>query len=293
MRYQIERASILDAEAERNLAQAIHSPAPDSPWDFDRHLAAVNDARNAIVRANSPLVANIARRYLNRGVDFEDLCQEGHLGLLKAALKFDHTRGLRFSTYATWWIHQSIKKTIPKISRVVHLNKEVLAALKLWDQAEERLERKIGRKPENDEIAAEMETMMSDKILEKLKKKLGRSPTEAEADTEIQKKLPASRSEDIASARRWITGRAASGEWQDLVNSEDEEDELLENQLRVALHELRQLDERLRLVISQRVGLDGEGVRTFNEIGKSCNVSRQRAKELFENARNRLKITCC
>lgn len=140
-------------DALRKLKQAPHHACAD---EWEHAITEGMTAREHIIKANTRLVVSIAKKYMNRGVPFLDLIQEGNLGLMKAVEKFDYKRGFRFSTYATWWIRQTITRAIADQGRTIRVPVHMSDSIRRLYRAARKLEQENGRKPSPEEIAAEI-----------------------------------------------------------------------------------------------------------------------------------------
>ena len=153
---EIDLAMRLEAglEAEKNLRKH-----PNSPRNLEWQLLAQDgqNARDHLIKANTRLVVSIAKKYMSRGVPFLDLIQEGNLGLMKAVEKFDYRRGYRFSTYATWWIRQTITRAIADQGRTIRVPVHMSDRIRRLYRVARQLEQEYGRKPTAEEIAVEMD----------------------------------------------------------------------------------------------------------------------------------------
>ncbi len=217
------------------------------------------DARNSMIRSNLRLVISLAKKYINLGVPFSDLIEEGNIGLMKAVEKFDPKKGFRFSTYAAWWIKQGISRAIidqGKMIRVpVYMNEEILK----YKKACEKLTHKFKRKPTIGEIAKKMQVSVG-KVRD-----LDRSITRMSSlDAPI--------------------GEDGEGQVKDIIEDQttaapDEQLETFFNKER-AIGMLDMLNERERKIITLRFGLTDGNTRTLAEIAKELGVSRERVRQV-------------
>ncbi len=240
--------------------------------EIARHFAQIRDgahqARDHLVRANLRLVIAVAKRYIGRGMDLLDLIQEGNIGLIRAVGKFDHRRRYKFSTYATWWIRQSITRAIADQSRTVRLPVHVVETRAKLDRVRQRLFQEYGRRPTSEELAAE----------------LGVSPEKVDRLCETASLEPVSLEMPV--------GEEGS-ELADLVEDENAlvpEDMATQHLFREQL--LRLLDTlspRERRVIELRFGLQDGRSRTLGEVGREFGVSRERIRQIERQALSKLR----
>ena len=254
---EIGRTSLLTADEEILLAAAVEAgraePCPDS---VKQEAVA---AYRRLIEANLRLVPGIARRYLNRGLDLADLIQEGNLGLMRAAEKFDHRRGFRFSTYASCWIKQPIGRAVEDRGRPIRLPIHVAEELRRILVVRSRLEQELGREPTLVELGAL--TALSPERLHEL---LAWLPRPASLDAASQDE------HDLSLADRIADGEASDP----AVAAEFGE---VQAGLRQALG---LLDERERQVLELRFGLGGGDDLTLVEVGERLGLSRERVRRL-------------
>ncbi|MBW4652316.1 MAG: RNA polymerase sigma factor RpoD [Kaiparowitsia implicata GSE-PSE-MK54-09C] len=249
----------LDAE----WAQAVDMALPA----FRRRLYIGRRAKDKMVQSNLRLVVSIAKKYMNRGLSFQDLIQEGSLGLIRAAEKFDHEKGYKFSTYATWWIRQAITRAIADQSRTIRLPVHLYETISRIKKTTKLLSQEMGRKPTEEEIATRMEM-----TIEKLRF-IAKS-----AQLPISLETPIGKEEDSRLG--------------DFIESDGEtpEDQVSKNLLREDLESvLSTLSPRERDVLRLRYGLDDGRMKTLEEIGQIFNVTRERIRQIEAKALRKLR----
>ncbi|MDD5435032.1 MAG: sigma-70 family RNA polymerase sigma factor [Nitrospira sp.] len=252
--HEISHASLLTFQDEKELADAI--------------LHGDSSARDTMIEANLRLVVNIGKRYLNRGLPLADIIEEGNLGLMKAVERYDHTKGFRFSTYASWWIKQSIERAIINQTKTIRLPVHVAEHINKYLSIVEILIQEYGREPSTQEIADKMKYSSED--VEGLKQLIRKTysletPVGDHEESYLKDIIADSTINSPAKIAEWISMRHEIDTWLDRLKPKE------------------------RDVICKRFGLLGQEPMTLEEIGQEFGLTRERIRQIEATSLGKLR----
>ena len=278
---EIGQIPLLDPKEEPIIARQIQEGEqakediknPDLSDEEKKKLAKIiadgEEAKQTLISSNLRLVVSIAKKYVGRGMLFLDLIQEGNCGLIKAVEKFDYTKGFKFSTYATWWIRQSITRAIADQARTIRIPVHMVETINKLTRIQRQLVQDLGRDPMPEEIAEKMDNISAEKVREI--QKIALDPVSLE--TPIGE-------EDDSHLGDFIEDK-------DTLSPDDyTNNQLLKDEINAVLQGLTEREEK---VLRLRFGLLDGRTRTLEEVGKEFNVTRERIRQIEAKALRKLK----
>ncbi len=260
---EIQDVALLTAEQERTLAKRMKKFSSKKPLEVQD----ARDAREQFIKANLRLVVSVAKNYINKGLAFLDLIEEGNLGLLRAVQRFDPARKCRFSTYATWWIRQAIRRALVNTAKTVRVPSYMVEIIAKWKAVQNEFTQKHGRKPDITEVAEAMD--MGEESMAIIKRAINASDNF---------------SRPVSLDVMWPTNEVA-----DLKDSSSPDKTVFSQMDSERIENLlRSINEREAAVLRLRYGLyDGQPM-TLGEIGKKLRITRERVRQIEKIALRKL-----
>ena len=252
----IGKVDLLTADEEIELAQRIENGD--------------EAARKRLIEANLRLVVHVARHYVNRGLSILDLIQEGNIGLIKAVEKYDYKKGFKFSTYATWWIKQSISRAIADQGRTIRIPVHMVDTVNKISKVQRKLVQELGRDPTSEEIAKEMGGDFTSEKIREIQRMIFEpvsidTPVDPEGDSSL---IDFIEDKNVITPTGYVTQNTLKDTIKDLLDS---------------------LTDREAQVLKLRYGLDGERTHTLEEVGIIFNVTRERIRQIEGKALKKLR----
>ena len=261
-------ASITHWPADDTVLGCLRPHLDDVEREWERQIQEGEAAKVALTEANLRLVVSVAKKYVGRGMSMLDLIQEGNLGLIRAVEKFQHHKGFKFSTYATWWIRQAITRAIADQARTIRIPVHMVETINRLIRTSRRLQQELGREPTSEEIGADME-LDADRVREIIK--ISQEPVSLE--------MPIGEEED-SNLGDFIEDHKI------LAPADAASRQMLKEQMDDVLGTI---SDRERQVLAMRFGLEDGRTRTLEEVGKAFGVTRERIRQIEAKALRKLR----